>query len=254
MKRYCFMLLLATILIASVSSFPAAASRSFEELAEMYLRREHARPEAAELKNRLLASAWEMEAPDLWDSLKDPALAPEQKAANGLLLIKILFPGGNPARWEDISGLWFPGMVPKSLAAFDAIYYTAMALVELDEPGAPWIAHDLMAEFRRSSRAALIAIRTAPKEYSGLIRALDESTGMPPMGGWPEAEIRGSLPFGHPVRSAVTETYAVMREMQFLNAAGQPASSGPFAWDRDRGRIYRVIDTDDRIIWILGRD
>ncbi len=82
---------------------------------------------------------------------------------------------------------------------------------------------------------------------------MDESTGMPPRVDGPKPRSVG--PCRLDIRQiTVTETYAVMREMQFLNAAGQPASSGPFAWDRDRGRIYRVIDTDDRIIWILGRD
>ena len=34
------------------------------------------------------------------------SITPEQRAANGLKLIDGLFPGGDPARWESISGFY----------------------------------------------------------------------------------------------------------------------------------------------------
>jgi len=143
-------------------------------------------------------------------------------------------------------------MIPKPLAAFDAAFFTVMALLEMDRPEAPWVAQDLLQALRSSSAAALLALRTAPAEYPWIVGALEKGTGLPPLGGWPRGKVRGKLPFAHPVRSVITEIQAQSRDMLFLNSAGQPAPGGPYAWDRDRGRVYRVIEpSDDQYWWIL---
>ncbi len=254
MKRTALFLLLAALIGLFLSPGPAWASRSFEELLDIYTRKSEIRHEAEALRSELLGMAWDSEDLDLLGSIMDPSLTSEQRAANGLKLIDELFPGGDPARWESISGFWIPRMIPKPLAAFDAVFFTAIALLEMEREDAPWIARDILEDLRRSSRATLLALRTAPKEYLWIVEALEEGTRMPPVGGWPEAVIRGKLPFARQVSFAVSETHAIMREMQFLNAAGQPAPNGPYAWDRDRGRIYRVICSNNRYIRILGRD
>lgn len=254
LKRMALFLLLAALIGLFQAPGPAGASRSFEELVDIYTRKSEIRPEAEALRSELLEMTWDSGELDLLGSIMAPSLTPEQRAANGLKLIDGLFPGGDPARWESISGFWIPRMIPKPLAAFDAVFFTAIALLEMGREGAPWIARDLLVDLRRSSRAALLALRIAPEEYLWIVETLEELTKMPPMGGWPEAVIRGKLPFARQVRSAVTETHAIMKEMQFLNSAGQPTPSGPYAWDRDRGRIYRVVYPDDRYLWILGRD
>ena len=253
MKKAIVFLFLAVLVSLPVLSDRAEAARSFEELVELYASRDAARPEAVALRSTLLEQAWDSENLDLLGSIKDPDLPPKQRAANGLKLIGMLFPGGDPARWDSVTGFWPRPLMPKPLAAFDAIYFTVMALLELDEPGAPWIAQDLLQDLRSSSRAAFIALRTAPEEYLWVVEKLEEGTRMPPSGGWPKAKILGRLPFAHPVMSAVTETWARSRDMQFLNSVGQPAPGGPYAWDRDRGRIYWVIEPrDDYLWWIFG--
>jgi hypothetical protein len=249
MKKAIISLFLVVMVSLSVPSDRAEAARSFEELVELYASRDAARPEAFALRSTLLEQAWDSGSLNLLGSIKDPDLPPKQRAANGLKLIGALFPGGDPARWDDVKGFWPRPLMPKPLAAFDAIYFTVMALLELDEPGAVWIAQDLLQGLRSSSRAALIALRTAPEEYLWVVERLEEGTKMPPLGGWPKAKILGRLPFAHPVRSAVTETWAQSQDMQFLNSVGQPAPGGPYAWDRTRGRIYRVIEPGDNDLW-----
>ncbi len=96
MKRYLAYIVFAAMLIVPCFCSPATASRTFEELVEIYSRREEARPEAASLENRLLESAWEIDEPGLWHSLKDFNLAPEQRAANGLDVDKGLVPRRQP--------------------------------------------------------------------------------------------------------------------------------------------------------------
>ncbi|HON33574.1 MAG TPA: hypothetical protein PL052_01670 [Synergistales bacterium] len=254
MKRTIFILFLAALVMLPAPPDRAEAARSYEELAEAYSRKFETRPKAEALRSTLLEGAWDSGGPTLLGSIKDPGLSPEQRAANGLKLVEELFPGGDPARWDKVSGFWPGPMIPKPLAAFDAVFFTVIALLELDRPEAPWMAQDLLQALRGSSAAALLALRTAPEEYLRIVEALEKGTGLPPLGGWPRGKIRGRLPFAHPVRSVITETHAQSRDMQFLNSAGQPASAGPYAWDRDRGRVYRVVEPSDYHLWWLLRN
>lgn len=251
LKKMILILFLAVLILPSPHHGRAEAAMGYEELVEMYLRKFETQPKAEALRSTLLVRAWSLDGPNLLVSIKDPGLSPEQRAANGLRLIEELFPGGDPAQWNSVSGFWPGPMMPKPLAALDAVFYTVMALLELDRPEAPWVAQDPLQALRSSSAAALLALRTAPEEYPLIVEALEKGTGLPPLGGWPMGEIRGRLPFAHPVRSAVTETLAQSRDMQFLNSAGQPAPQGPYAWDRDRGRVYRVIESIDGPLWWL---
>ncbi|MDO9507978.1 MAG: hypothetical protein Q7I97_01325 [Thermovirgaceae bacterium] len=249
-------LVLAMILIA-ITVFPAlsddsAPKRSYEELAALYLAKEEARPEVVELEESLLSIADHAKPFDLWRSIRDTGTPSRLRAANGLALIRLLFPEGDPSRWENVSGFWFPQMIPKPLAAFDAVYYTSLALLDLEERGAPWLAQRIVEDLRRSSRAAHLALRTAPREYENLVENLEERTGLPPVGGWPEAVVSGSLPFAHAASSFVTQDHAMMLGMVFLNASGQPVSGmGPFAWDRKKGHVYRVAESLNDIEWWL---
>jgi len=243
-------LVLAAMILIVITPFSAhsadtAPKRSYEELAALYLAKEEARPEIAELEESLLSMADQAKPIDLWRSIRDEGTPSRLRAANGLALIRLLFPEGDPSQWESVSGFWHPQMVPKPLAAFDAVYYTSLALLDLEERSAPWLAQRILEDLRSSSRSAHLAIRTAPREYENMIEKLEALTGLPPVGGWPKAEIKGELPFAHPARSVVTYSYAMLREMIFLNSAGQPASGGPYAWDRERGRVYRVVEPAD---------
>jgi len=247
--------ILALALIFAAAFFLAldmtpAEAWTYEELVEVYGTKEESMPEARELKEALLSEAGELDGLGLWRSIIDSSTPHRKRAANALKLIEILFPQGDTSRWEEVSGFWYPALIPRPLAAFDAVYYAAMGLLELDEPGAPWLARELMSGLRRSSRSAHIAMREAPAEYAPIVAGLDERTGLSPMGGWPSGELVGSLPFARPVRFSISADWALVMGMTFLDNSGVPTSGmGPYAWDRKRGAIYRVTDGSDDGVW-----
>ncbi|KUK99639.1 MAG: Uncharacterized protein XE12_1603 [Synergistales bacterium 54_9] len=242
-------LILAAAFFFALGMTPAGAW-TYEELVELYGKKERAMPEAGELKEALLSEAGDLDGLGLWRSIVGSSTPHRQRAADSLKLIEILFPRGDTSRWEDVSGFWYPALIPKPLAAFDAVYYAVMGLLELDEEGAPWLARELMAGLRRSSRAAHIAMREAPVEYASIVARLDELTGLSPMGGWPAGELVGNLPFARPVRFSVSADWALAMGMTFLDNSGVPASGmGPYAWDRKKGAIYRVTDGLDDDVW-----
>lgn len=246
--------IVATLLASPAFSDDNKNSRSYEELLEVYTNRSELLPEARTLESSLMAEAEELKPVDLWRSIQDFNKPARSRAANGLALVRKLFPGGDPGRWEEVSGFWLPQIISRPLAAFDAVYYTSIALLELDDEAAPWLAQELLEDLRGSSRASFLAIRTAPREYPGLVSRLESATGLTPSGGWPVPEITGKLPFAHAVSSFVTQDRAMISDMVFLNSVGHPVpGTGPFAWDRKKGRVYRVVESRDEIEWWLFR-
>lgn len=245
----CVAMLLAMLPAGAV---PAEAW-TWEELVEVYGEKAELQPEAKALHGELLSEAGELEGVALWKKIVDPATPARQRAAGGLKLMEELFPAGNPGRWDEVSGFWHPSMVPKPLAAFDAVYYTVIGLLGLDDAGAPWLARQLLVTLKGSSRAAHLALREAPVEYETILTRLKAATGLPPVGGWPAGKLTGSLPFARPVRFSISGEYAMMKGMSFLNNSGVPFSGmGSFAWDREKGRIYRVVHDEDLVYWRWG--
>lgn len=245
---------LSLVLLAASPAFSGdtGPARSYDDLLAVYMDRSVLLPEAMTLEASLLSEAENLEPIDLWRTIRDLSKPAKIRSSNGLALVHNLFPGGDPKRWDEVSGLWLPQVVSKPLAAFDAVYYTSIALLELDEAAAPWLAQRLMEDLRSSSRAALLALRTAPLEYPDLVSRLESRTGLTPVGGWPAADTSGNLPFAHAVSYFVTQDFAMMQDMVFLNASGQPVSgTGPFAWDREKGRVYRVVESRGKLDWWL---
>jgi hypothetical protein len=244
--------MISTMLAVSFLLCPgsAAHARTYDELAGQYQTISRYRDLVAEFEGALVSKAQIMSEKELWLYAMDMENPAGQRASNGLSLIKKIFPEGNPANWHEISGFFMPGEISRPLAAFDALYFTCMALVSMDEPEADWLARQLLSSLRGSSRGTFLAIRTAPKEYLFLTSRISASTGPAPVGGWPQAEISGQLPFARSPSSFTTQEYAMMKKMIFLNASGQPVpGTGPYAWDRKNGRIHRVAESRDDLLW-----
>ncbi len=221
-------------------------------LFSLYSIKEGERQEAKKLQQALVQEAPALEERALWEKLWAP-LAPREKAALGLRLMEQIYPlRGDPGKWEEIRGFWHPSMHPRSLAGLDAFFVTLQALLEMEEPPASLLAYLLLKEFCTSSRARQIALREGPEIY-GFLREELESQNLAPPGGWPRWKGKGTLPLARPVRGYVTVDTALARRMTFLDGYGGIASGlGRYAWDRETGRIYRVIYREDRRIFIPG--
>ncbi len=228
-------MLVAMALLGVAPAAPAEVGR-WEELVAVYGAREEAGRDATFLRERLLAEAPREEPRRLWEGLG--AAEGRERASRALALVEALFPGGDPARWEEVGGFWNPQEIPLSLVALDAVYEAVLALGDLPDGGAPFLASTLLRRLLQSSGARIHAFLTAPAEYARLVEILP-AWGPP----WPRGRIEGRLPFARPVRGSIGQDRALREGFTFLDGYGRPSSGlGAYAWDRRGGRLFRVRD------------
>ncbi len=244
-KIFSYTTVIITIAVLTFSLPALAESTTFDELAASYEKEKLHGAEAEELKIELLSIA-DTGKKDLllWKGLFANGFSCEKKIANALLLIQRLYPQGDVSRWEEVSGMMYPSLVPSPLAAVDGVYVAALGLAGKDEKGAKWLARELLNDLADSSRGKMYFINTAPAKYELIISALESEGFSPDYGKWPEARIEGNLPLASPVRGYIGYEYAMSRGFVFLNAWGGIANNGTYAWDRRKGRIYRVVDRE----------
>lgn len=221
-----------------------ASEKSFDELYSSYLNSSNWEKNAGELLSELKLKADKKTGYDLWRTLWNESIDPEKRAANAIKLIDELYPDSDIRRWNDVEGFWYPGIIPKPLAAIDAVYVASLELVRMDRKGSAWLARNFLNDLSRSSRARYHFMKTAPAEYLSIINMLKDKEMNPVIGNWTEPEVKGKLPLAVPVRGYVGNNWAVSRNFTFLNGSGQIVNMGNYAWDRIRGRIYRVIDRE----------
>jgi hypothetical protein len=239
-------LFLSFLLAGLLSALPAAqGSWTWESLVDSYGNREEVRQQAHRLRGELLDEAPEEGPRQLWMGLSLPE-APRKRAARSLALIEALFPGGDPARWEEVGGFWNPQEIPLSLAALDGVYGAALALADVGGKEAPYLASWLLRRLLQSPKARVHAFLRAPSAYDRIV------AGVPPFGPpWPLGEREGSLPLARPVRGWVSQERALLQEMTFLDGQGRITSgSGFYAWDREKGALYRVREGRPIRWWI----
>lgn len=218
-----------------------AQADRFDELAERYSRRAGGREASSALESELKGEAHGGAPLALWRSLFSGDIPPRQGAANALALVETLFPDGDPAQWDGVSGFLRPSLVPGSLAAADAVVMAARFLLEMEDRSGDALALELMERFIRSSRAKYHFVSTRPRQLDALLREMERRGLTPAMGQWPPAmSVTGSLPFASPFRGYVTMNRALLEEMVFMNAAGQLRPHGIYAWNRRRGGVYEV--------------
>lgn len=247
--RWMKLLLSTLVFFLIVAPEGMASDRTWDDLVEHYAIHAEDKQHSMELRERLLAQAPSEGERSLWEGLWKEQ-NPSKRASMSLALVQKLFPDGDPSRWEEISGFWRPQEIPRSLAALDAVYVASLSLVEIGtaEPGARALALGLLESLSQSSRARYHAFLRAPEEY----RVLNETFAdeRPPL---LEGKIVGSLPFAHPVRGSISSDGALFRRMTMLNNMGQVAQgAGSYAWDRKKGKIFRVRDTGDDNEFVMG--
>lgn len=244
LKRITLLFLAFSLVVFFIAPSVKAAERTFDDIFINYEQRSTWDKQAEELENELASIADGISGYNLWKTLWNENISSDQRAANALKLAYELFPGSDLRRWEDIEGFWYPGIVPKPLAAMDAVYVAASELVTMDRPGAAWLTRNMLNDISRSSRARYHFMKTAPKEYVSIIEALKSEGMKPVIGSWTDPEIKGKLPLAVPVRGYVGNNWAISMHYTFLNGSGQIVNLGNYAWDRVKGKIYRVTESE----------
>ena len=228
-----------------IFSQPARASEnSFEQLYSTYMNAEKWQSSSEILRQELLEKAGPKTPVDLWWSLWDLDSSGEQRAANALKLVEYLYPEGDISRWDEITGLWYPSLIPTPLAAVDAVYVAAGELLEMGREDAAWLARNLVNDLGRSSRAKHYFMKHGPEEYLRIITGLRERDLTPDYGNWTEPETIGTLSLASPVRGKINKNFAISGNFIFLDASGGVVNLGTYAWDRKNGKIYEVIERE----------
>jgi hypothetical protein len=248
MKKYKFFWMISLSSLFFILLCSGAWANSWDDLVRFYDLDKRMTYEAHILRQKLLQEACNISSEELWRSLRQN-LTPRQKAAKSLLLIERLC-SGNLQNWEEVEGFWYPGLMPKPLALIEGFYFSLWSLSELPDEASPWLAFTLIKDLRSSSRGKLYFLEMAPHEYGVILKQL-KARGVPLPDNWFDFEERGSLPLIRSFRGRIGYDSVLLKNMVFLNNAGQPSSNGYYAWDRDRGYVYQVSTSSRRRIFII---
>ncbi len=247
MKKIRYMLL-TTLVVFSFSAFNVnpVSGMTFDELAENYrIARDQDLSADNLMKDLISVADKDKNNVELWRSLWYEEVKADKRTANALLLVRRIFPDGDTSRWDEVSGFFYPGVIPSTLAGVDAVYSASLGLINMEMKGSDRLARNLMNSLLDSSRAKIYFFDTAPYEYTYIANNLSKRGYFPDYGDWPEADISGKLPLASPVRGRISSNLAAARNLVFLNASAGIVNNGAYAWDREKGMIYRVIDRED---------
>ncbi len=226
--------LAAALTACAACAICAPARDRAEELLEAAGRREAERPRAEALRAALDAGVTREPLERLWArAVSGPS---DERLQAAWSVLRVWCPEGDAARWAEVNYLETPSLRPRALMVIDALYAAIIGLRVT--PGGVWVAADLLREFARSSHGRYDFLGVCPAPVAEAVEYVASRAGM--IGLWTPREVTGRLPVAVCVRGTVSENYARMEGMQFLDGAGLPANSGLYAWDRRRGRIYRV--------------
>ena len=174
---------------------------------------------------------------ELWN-LSCNAPSVETRAAASVALVNKLFPSGDPSRWQEVQGFFPPqSYIPLQLVAVNALYNAVTALSQM--PNGKLGAAYLMTLFGKSAIGKLYFIDNMPAQFRKTMDTLVAET--PLAGDWSSETVEGPWPFV-PAENFNICTSAVQAnsDFQYLNAMGQIAKTGPYAWDRVTGGVYKV--------------
>lgn len=243
-------IILAVLMIAVLPVCSPAASgtdteKSWNELAASVERRESGRAQARALEERLNSEIVKAPLYSLWKTM---VKEPSSRLASAWSILRGCVPDGDVSRWAEVNYFELPSETPRAFMVIDALY---AALIELPrQEGGVWLAEDLLRQFSKSSHGRYDFLGICPKPVADALAEIKSKTGL--IGQWTPREIVGTLPIARPVHGIITYTRAMNEDMQFLDGAGIPASNGFYAWDRKRGKIYRINIDNDPIFFIDG--
>lgn len=234
-KTFITTALLVSFALLTVS--PVFAAATWGELVADLERKEMVAERGSGFLAELRSEAPQGSELDLWKKLWVGDA--RSRAAAGVALMDKVFPGGDPGRWEETSGFISNGSYrPRQLAGLDAFFVTVVALDSID--GGEWAAAALLGSFSRSPRGMMHFIERMPDGVQGPIASVVAKTGL--HGNWSPRVTRRPLPLLPNFGGQMTRDTAEMKQLQYLDGFGKIAGNGYYAWDRDRGYVYRVIE------------
>lgn len=241
-------IIIALVLLASFALLPVApvfANVTWEDrFAE--LEKEQTNKEMIRFVGDKFLAELREEAPqgtelDLWKRLW--VGVPFDRAAAGAALMYRVFPDGDPGRWEEARGfLSNTSYKPRQLAGMDAFFVTVAALDEV--PGGEHAAAFLLNSFSKSARGMIYFIEQLPQGLQVPIASIVAKTSL--RGDWSARSVSGSLPLLPVFRGSISRDVAESRRLIYLDGAGRIAGNGYYAWDRNRGYLYRVVEDSER--------
>lgn len=237
-------ILTITVLLFSVPLFAASDWDTF--VAEME-RRDRIKDTGSAIVSDMLDIAPQGSEAELWNKLWEGE--PRWRAAAAVALINRIFPEGDPSRWQEVSG-FIPqrSVQPRQLIAMDAFFVAVESLRNI--PDGIWGAAYLLDLFGKSGMGKVMFIEEIPEGMDKVIGDVVIETGLP--GDWSVKKSRGKLPLLPVYRGYISRSSADSRNMQYLDGYGSVAANGRFAWDRDRGYVYEVVeDGSDIDVWIF---
>lgn len=234
------------VLVILFSSVPIFAASDWDIFVAEMEKRSKIKDTGAAIVAEMLDIAPQGTEMELWNKLWDGE--PRWRAAAAVALINRMFPQGDPSRWEEVSG-FVPkrSVLPRQLMAMDAFFVAVDSLRRI--PDGVWGSAYLLYLFGNSGRGKVIFIEEIPE---GMDQALEDVVSITALqGDWSIKRTRGKLPILPSYRGYVSRDTADFRNMQYLDGYGSIASNGRYAWDRDRGYVYRVIeDRNEDGFWI----
>ncbi len=237
-----------TLVLALVLySVPAFAASDWDVFVADMEKREKIRDTGAAVIADMLDIAPQGSETELWDRLWDGE--PRWRAAAAVALINRMFPKGDPSRWQEVSGLVPQRSVqPRQLIAMDAFFVAVDSLSRI--PDGIWGSAYLLDLFGESGIGKVKFIEEIPEGMDKTLSEVISVTGLP--GDWSIKRVRGKLPLLPVYRGYINRSSADSRNMQYLDGYCSVASNGRYAWDRDRGYVYQVMeDSGFRETWIV---
>lgn len=238
--RKIFTMTALVVSIALLSVSPVFAAATWGELVVELENKEMIASRGGEVLAVLRREAPQGSELDLWKKLW--AGDARSRAAAGVALMDKVFPGGDPGRWEETSGfLTSSSYKPRQLAGLDAFFVTVAALDAIG--GGEWAAASLLNSFSRSPRGMLYFIDRMPEGVQEPISSIVAKTGL--RGDWSAKAPRHALPLLPNFGGNIMRDTAEMKRLQYLDGFGRIAGNGYYAWDNDRGYVYRVVENSN---------
>ena len=163
----------------------------------------------------------------------------EQRKIAAMSLVNSLFPDGNPAKWEQVSGLTGVDFrCPRQLMAMDALFAAVDELSANDDT--IWGAALLLEQFGESGYGKLMFVEQSPAGVKQIIDKVIAKTTL--AGDWSVKRVRGKLPYLPRYEGRKSHSNAESMGLVYLDNFGSLANYGEYGWDRDKGLLYEIYE------------